>query len=317
MKYLTIKRIALFLSLSLSFSLFAQNPTDKLVQECDKALNLFVISDGGRNGYYDQKPIAETMGRCAEQLDPEAVLSGGDTFHYLGVQSVIDPLWKSNFEDVYSHPELQIPWYPVMGNHEYKGDTKAILDYSKVSRRWQMPAHYYSRVFKGDDGATIEVFFIDTPALIDKYRKKPEKYPDACKQDMQAQLKWLDEALKASRADWKLVIGHHPIYAETSKSKSERRDMQERVLPILEANSVDMYLCGHIHNYQHIRKNDSGLDFVVISSGARSRKVKPIDGTLFCSPKTGFAVLSAKDKALSLYFLDKDANVLHKISRQH
>ena len=73
-----------------------------------------------------------------------------------------DPLWMTNYELIYSHPELQIPWYPILGNHEYRGNTQAVLDYSNVSRRWQMPARYYSKVFE-EDGATLRVVFIDPP----------------------------------------------------------------------------------------------------------------------------------------------------------
>ena len=67
---------------------------------------------------------------------------------------------------------------------------------------------------------------IDTAPLLDKYRKDTEKYPDACKQNMDKQLAWLDSVLTTAKEDWVLVIGHHPIYADTDKSESERTDLQ-------------------------------------------------------------------------------------------
>ena len=114
-------------------------------------INFIIANDLGRNGYYLQQPMAEMMGELADSIDITAVLDLGDTHHYEGVQSVNDPLWWSNYESVYSHPELMIPWYPVLGNHEYRGNTTAVIEYSNVSRRWQMPARYYSRVFVGED----------------------------------------------------------------------------------------------------------------------------------------------------------------------
>ena len=102
-------------------------------------IRLLVANDLGRNGYYEQKPIAELMGRMAEQDGIEAVLALGDVHHFMGVQSVSDPLWMTNYELIYSHPELMLPWYPILGNHEYRGNTQAVIDYSGVSRRWQMP----------------------------------------------------------------------------------------------------------------------------------------------------------------------------------
>ena len=154
-------------------------------------INLIVASDLGRNGYYDQKKVAATMGDVAEQIGPDAVLALGDTHHYEGVESVSDPLWMTNYELIYSHPELMVHWYPICGNHEYRGNTQAVIDYSKVSRRWDMPAKYYTKAFKDGDTSLL-VVFLDTPPLIDKYRKKSDTYPDATKQDADAQLKWLD-----------------------------------------------------------------------------------------------------------------------------
>ncbi len=103
-------------------------------------LNFYVANDLGRNGYYDQKPIAELMGTLAETIGPEFVLAAGDVHHFEGVRSVDDPLWMTNFELIYSHPELMIDWFPLLGNHEYRGNTQAVLDYTQVSRRWTMPA---------------------------------------------------------------------------------------------------------------------------------------------------------------------------------
>ena len=105
-----------------------------------------MANDLGRNGYYDQKPIAELMGEMGEVLGPKCVLAVGDIHHFNGVASVNDPLWMTNFEQVYSHPELMLDWFPVLGNHEYRGNTQAVLDYGKVSRRWMMPARYYQGV---------------------------------------------------------------------------------------------------------------------------------------------------------------------------
>ena len=102
---------------------------------------------------------------------------------------------------------------------------------------------------------TVRFIILDTTPLIQKYRHDKEKYPDACQQDKYAQLHWLDSVLSKAKEDWVLVVGHHPIYAETSKSMSERVCMQNEVNGILlERDNVDMYLCGHIHNFQHIRK---------------------------------------------------------------
>lgn len=278
-------------------------------------INLMVASDLGRNGYYDQKTVAATMGETADQVGPDAVLSLGDTHHYEGVQSVDDPLWMTNYELIYSHPELMVDWYPVCGNHEYRGDTQAVIDYSKKSRRWNMPGRYYTRTFE-DKGTSLKVVFIDTAPLIDKYRRNSETYPDAGRQDAEAQLKWLDKTLSEATEDWIVVVGHHPIYAFTDKSESERTDMQKRVDTILRKHKVDMYICGHLHNYQHIRRPGSDIDYVVNTSGSQTRVPEKTEGTVFCSDAPGFSVLTAGKTSLKLHLLDKNGKLLHIVDRK-
>lgn len=297
----------------IAFTAFAQ--IEKSWKALEAPLNFYLVNDLGRNGYYDQKTIAELMGRMAETIDIEFVVAAGDVHHFEGVRSVQDPLWMTNYELIYSHPDLMLPWYAVCGNHEYRGNTQAVIDYSKVSARWNVPSLYYSFV-KEEDGTTIRIIMIDTAPLLTKYRNDSEKYPDACKQDYNAQLEWLDDTLSKAKEDWVVVVGHHPIYADTDKSSSERKDMQNLVDRILrEHNNVDMYLCGHIHNFQHIKAKGSNIDYVVNSSGSLSREVKPTDGTVFCSSATGYSLVTVSPKALCLYMIDKDGNVIHTVKR--
>lgn len=277
-------------------------------------INFYVANDIGRNGYYDQKPIAELMGVMADGVDPEFVLAAGDVHHFNGVQSVNDPLWMTNYELIYSHPDLMLDWFPILGNHEYRGNTQAVIDYSKVSRRWEMPDRYYTKAFE-DDGITIRVVWIDTTPMIDKYREDSEKYPDACKQDYKKQLAWIDSVLTAAKEDWIIVAGHHPIYADTSKDISERTDLQKRLDPILRKHKIDMYINGHIHNFQHVRVKGCDIDYITNSAGALSRKVNPIGGTVYCSPEPGFSVVSANKTTLELRMIDKKGNVLHTVTR--
>lgn len=306
--------ITLFMALFVVTVSFAQTPESWKTLE--KPLNFYLANDLGRNGYYDQKPIAELMGNMAENVDIECVIAAGDVHHFEGVRSVNDPLWMTNYELIYSHPELMIPWYAILGNHEYRGNTQAVIDYSAVSARWNVPDRYYTFAME-NDGVTVRFVMVDTAPLLDKYREDAEKYPDACKQDMNKQLAWIDSVLTAAKEDWVLVVGHHPIYAETGKDDSERLDLQKRLDSVLRKHkNVDMYLCGHIHNFQHIRKADSNIDYVVNTSGSLSRKVKPVDGTKFCSGETGFSLISADKKELNLHMINKEGKVIYTVSRK-
>lgn len=315
MKRNILRTLTVFLLLCCStINLFAQTPEQWEKLKGD--INLYLANDLGRNGYYDQKPIAELMGRMGETIGPKCVIAAGDIHHFNGVASVNDPLWTTNYEQIYSHPELMIDWFPVLGNHEYRGNTQAVLDYGQISRRWMMPSRYYTKVFN-KKGLSLRVVFIDTTPLISRYRKEYTTYPDARKQNDVTQLQWLDETLRNAHEDWVIVVGHHPIYAETSKPQEERDDMQKNVLPLLHKyNNVALYACGHIHNFQHIRKSNDKIDYVVNSSASLARKVNPIDGTQFCSSEPGFSVISATSSQLNLYMIDKEGKVLYTVTHR-
>lgn len=304
----------IFISTILSFAAITGANAQTSATDLDGDIKLMIGNDLGRNGYYEQEPIAELMGEVAEAVGPDAFLALGDTHHFLGVQSVDDPLWMTNYELIYSHPELQVEWCPILGNHEYRGNTQAVIDYSGISRRWAMPSRYYYRIFD-NDGTRVKVVFIDTAPIIDKYHADTVEYPDANCQDVDAQLKWIDNELsRDDKADWVIVAGHHPVYAQTPKQSSERKDMQKKVDPILRKHKVDMYVCGHIHNFQHISKN--GIDYVVNTSGSLSRpEVTSTEGTVFCSGVAGFSVLTATPKELTLSMIDDKGNVIHQVTR--
>ena len=66
-----------------------------------------------------------------------------------GVQNETDPLWSSAYKNVYTSPHLQIPWYVILGNHDYIQNEQAQIDYYKNKRdsRWTMPDHVYNVIY--------------------------------------------------------------------------------------------------------------------------------------------------------------------------
>ena len=311
-----MKNIKYLIALLLISSLFSCNKKNNDVSDFSFAdYNFIVANDLGRNGHFEQKAIAASMGDFAHEHDIEFVAAAGDIHHFNGVASVNDPLWMTNYELIYTHPDLMLDWYAILGNHEYRGNTQACLDYGKISRRWIMPSRYYTMVKEIDDSTTMRLVFIDTAPLIQKYRKDSTDYPDAYKQSDKAQLQFIDSVLAVSKETWTVVIGHHPIYAYTKKSDSERTDMQQTVDPLLRKYKVDFYFCGHIHNFQHIQMKDSPVEYMVNSSASLSRPVEKTDGTQFCSPLAGFAVCSVESAKFTVNFMDKDGKSIYTYTK--
>lgn len=290
----------------------AHNP--KAWRKLRQDVNLFWASDLDRGGCYDQKVIANLMGEMAGKIKPQAIISTGDTHHGNGVKSVNDDDWQEHWLDIYNHRNLaKLDWWAVAGNHEYRGNSQALVDYSKVNPRWHMPAKHYTTVFK-KGGATIRFVMIDTTPLINRYRES-KKYPDAAEQDKEAQLEWLDKVLSEAEEDWVIVAGHHPVYADTKKPKIERDEIKKAINGILRKHKVAMYICGHIHSFQHIRSKGHDIDYLVNSSASLARDVKQTKGTQYCSNEAGFSVITASKKHLSVHMIDKNGNILHTVNK--
>jgi tartrate-resistant acid phosphatase type 5 len=57
------------------------------------------------------------MGVIGWRVNAQFVLALGDNFYVDGVTNTTDRLWNTAFHDIYSASSLQIPWYPILGNH--------------------------------------------------------------------------------------------------------------------------------------------------------------------------------------------------------
>ena len=155
----------------------------KGLQAPKKAVSFLVVGDWGRNGEYMQLETAKQMGAAAAQLEAACIVSVGDNFYPKGVVSTVDPLWQSSFEKVYTAHSLQEDWFVVLGNHDYKTNPQAQIDYSKISRRWKMPAHYFTQKLEvGKENETLLVF-LDTNPFEKKYYTDEE---DLFRENVQA-----------------------------------------------------------------------------------------------------------------------------------
>lgn len=124
--------------------------------------------------------------------------------------------------------------FPCIGNHEK--DHAHYYKYFALPK----PEYYYSYTY-----GNCEFFSIDT-------NSKRNLKPDG------EQYKWLDKALAASTAKWKVCYHHHPVYSSdeddygnTWKGSSTSGDTRVRDLgKLYEKHNVDVVFNGHIHLYE-------------------------------------------------------------------
>ena len=269
-----------------------------------------IVGDEGGFASGDQKAVAAAMGKEAERIKAQFVVTLGDNFHEDGIATPTDRRWNTEFEDVYTHPSLQIPWYPSLGNHDYRGNPEAELQHSNLSKRWKFTSRYYAHQESIDDSTSLLIVHLDTSPFLNQYRLQPTVYHMAG-QDPRRQLVWLDSVLTITHARWTVVVGHHPIYSSTPKG-GNTKELLEQVLPILKAHHVPLYVAGHQHFLQHL--GDDAMDFVISGGGADHSTVSVDRKDLFFGTSAlGFVSARATSRVLELNFLDTTNTVLHTV----
>ncbi len=281
------------------------------------ALRFLAMGDWGRQGEPHQTAVALRMGEEAGRAGREArfVLALGDNFYEDGVASVDDPQWQSSFEGVYTAPSLRIPWYAVLGNHDYHGTPDAQIAYGRKSPRWRMPARYYTMTFPLDPAGTAraDFFFIDTNPMIRAYATDSAHHhlgENVRAQDVGKQVAWLRAALRQSDAAWKIVVGHHPLYSG-GLHDVDQLDIRQWLLPVFKEGGVRAYFCGHDHDLQHLASE--GIDYVVSGGGSTVRDVEMTGQSLFARKISGFASVALGAEGLHLAFIDENGQTIYRV----
>ncbi|KAM7487815.1 hypothetical protein LguiB_025299 [Lonicera macranthoides] len=283
----------------------------------DGSLSALVVGDWGRGGTHNQSLVALQMGIIGEKLDVDFIISTGDNFYDNGLTDVNDPTFDESFTQIYTAPSLQKQWYTVLGNHDYRGDVLAQLSptLTKWDSRWMCLRSYIV------NSEVVDFFFVDTTPFEDKYFSNAEDHTYDWrgvlprKKYLSNLLKDVDFALRKSSAKWKIVVGHHTIRSAGHHGNTE--ELVAKLLPILQANSVDLYINGHDHCLQRISSPDSPLQFLTSGGGSKawrgdiswpttSKEMK------FYYDGQGFMSIQITQTQLNVSFYDVFGSVLHK-----
>ncbi|MBI1761426.1 MAG: metallophosphoesterase [Acidobacteria bacterium] len=236
----------------------------------------------------EQKQVAAAMLQAHRQTPFDFGLTVGDNFYPDGMESPADERWQTQWRELYD--PLGVKIYATLGNHDWHAadSPAAELLYTQQSASWRMPAPYFTFT-----AGPVQFFALDTNEV------------------SEAQLLWLQAALKQSRARWRVVYGHHPIYSGGQHGVSQI--LLKRLLPLLEGRA-DIYLAGHEHDMQHLKPADSQVHFFVNGAGGatiRTTGEKP--NSLFALGGThGFATLEANANTLTVKFIGTDLKTLYE-----
>jgi tartrate-resistant acid phosphatase type 5 len=278
---------------------FAPQDEPHAPEQVDSALCWIVLGDWGTGGAV-QRQVAAAMSALAHRAPVHFILSVGDNIYPAGVRSAQDPQWESKFARIYADSLLQVPWYPVLGNHDYRGDPDAQIAYSRRNPLWHMPARYYVVEKPLPDGTLAAFVALDTQQLL-----------NGNPQQRARQLRWLEEQLRRSSAQWKFVFGHHPL--RSAGLYGENATLLRLLKPIFERYGVAVYFCGHEHDLQLLKHPEDGFYCVVSGAGSSARPTGYSAASIFAAAEPGFVYAQLRKQRLSLWVIDSAGRVRYRL----
>jgi hypothetical protein len=262
------------------------------------------IVDGRLDGTR-QLLIAQALERAVDGGDVRLVLTTGDNI-YLGHQDTAgtgneDDEWYSSFYEPYRYVLNRVPFFPTVGNHD-AGDSESSDDRDQLVDNLFLDHRFGPEVEAGSAsigpglfycfqvGANLELICIDTSIAtgmdVEHYFDDP------------GHARWVEEALAADGARWRIPFSHHPPFC-AGPEHGNTTGMVERLVPLFEQAGVRLVLSGHEHNFQHAHVR--GIDYVVSGSAG---KLRP-------EPPDGFEAAGTRAWAAAGHFLLVDADTDH------
>lgn len=271
----------------------------------------FIAMGDTGTGSNDQIKVGNTISAFCKSRGCDFVTLLGDNIYDSGASSADDPIWQTHFETPYA--AIDLDFFAVLGNHDYghggagtdfqKGKNE--IDYTAKSTKWKMPAAYYHFVPKTGDGA-VELFALDTNMAMFGQDK--------------AQRTDVGGWLSASKAEWKIAIGHHPYKSNGPHGNAGSYDEKYGVPlpPPINGNGVksylqeticgkvDLYLSGHDHSRQWLNESCKGTELAVSGAGAKATELVGNNPSLFESLELGFLYVVIDGKKLTAEFIDEN-----------
>jgi len=215
------------------------------------SLKFAVIGDSGQWSQVQRDTAAQLAAQRARMPFDVVLMLGDNNYGDGSPQS-----YQVRFEEPYK-PLLDagVTFYAARGNHD-------------PGSQWNYPLfnmggeRYYtfqrkSGVLPPVAGDRVQFFALDSVDLDD------------------GQLSWLDRQLSESKAEWKIVFFHHPIYSSGryALSSAARRSTLEHIFI---EHQVDVVFSGHEHLYERMAPQAGVMYFVVGASGAvRTGDLRP------------------------------------------
>lgn len=188
----------------------------------------------------------------------------------------------------------------------------AQVQFLEKTRPFYMDGLFY-RVQPPAGHGDVELFAIDTEMLLSstavykatladdatevrsRKREKPLKWVVPQTDAERDMVSWLEQSLRNSKARWKIVIGHHPLWAGAGGKFEQAHALRGLILPTL-CRYADLYLAGHEHTMEvhtdDCSTTDAGASdpLLQVVSGSAA-KMRPINSAFIRNQQAAYTQL--------------------------
>jgi predicted phosphodiesterase len=209
----------------------------------ERSIKFAVIGDSGR-GWKPQHEVAAQMAAYRQLFAFDFVLMAGDNI-YEGPATEED--YRLKFEEPYRQLlDAGVKFYAALGNHD---DTNQIYykPFNMGGKRYYTFVPPVDPITRWD--TRVRFFAIDSTYLD------------------RDQTQWLARETSESRAEWKIVFMHHPLYTSGRYTMSAR-GIRFALESTFVTGGVDVVFSGHEHIYQRAEPQSGILYFITGGAGS-------------------------------------------------
>ena len=215
-----------------------------------QSVRLAVIGDYGA----DTKAELD-VSTLVRSWNPDLIITVGDNNYDTGSAATIDTNIGKYYHDfIYNYPgsfgagSATRRFLPSLGNHDWGNAYPNPAGDAPYLAYFDLPGNERYYEFRMDP---VDLFAIDSDA----------NEPDGITSSS-GQANWLQAAMGASTAKWKLVYFHHPPYSSGQHGSSTTMRWP------FSSWGASAVLSGHDHDYE--RLNANGLPYFVVGTGGKS-----------------------------------------------
>lgn len=218
-------------------------PTSIFAREAARDKTRFAVMGDWGTGNSDGIGLARQMFEMHQRAPLDFVLGAGDNIYPNGGSRY----FAKNFEQPFaSLIKDNVKFYTVLGNHDVEDGRQDQINYPLFNMGG---ANYYS-ISRGN--GLVDFFMLDSTDFSN------------------TQISWLENALRSSKAHWKIAVFHHPIYSSGSKHGSNIK-LRKTLEPIFVRYGVQVAFSGHDHIYERT-KPQQGIQYFVTGAGGKTRR---------------------------------------------